>query len=155
MSVSEWGGDSEAGVPGADVIASGSAAVDPEQSATASGHDDSGDLSGPREWVMVEALAALLEPEAFDPDIAAAPEWRERTKDTALAYAAKVITSGYRLVSEDDTTVDRVAAAIWHSDVLRFADLPPTGWEHVQGRERRDYLRIAAAAVRALREAGE
>ena len=44
MSVSEWSGDSEARVPGADVDATAPAAVDPERSANTSGHDDSGDL---------------------------------------------------------------------------------------------------------------
>jgi predicted HAD superfamily Cof-like phosphohydrolase len=60
--------------------------------------------SGSSSWAAVEALATLLEPEAFDPDVPAADEWRERAKDTALGYAAKTITAGYRRVVEDDTT---------------------------------------------------
>ena len=78
----------------------------PNPSATEGGRAVSGDLSGPSALAMVRALAALLEPEAFDPDIAASPEWREPTQACALNHAAKVITSGYRLVSEDDTTVE-------------------------------------------------
>lgn len=105
---------------------------------------------------MIDALAALLEPEAFDPDVKAAPEWRERAKDTALAYAAKVISVGYRRVVEDEATVERVAS------VLATVD----GWRVVDGQLQPDsdytldravpvfgtYTRRARAVVRALRE---
>lgn len=86
--------------PGAETA--GAAANEPEGSAS------------PMDEVL--ALATLLEPEAFDPDVPAAPEWRERAKDTALGYAAKAITSGYRRVVVDDTTVERVAIALCDFD---------------------------------------
>lgn len=60
----------------------------------------SGDHSGPSPRSAIQALAALLEPDAFNPGVKASPAWRERAKGDALAYAAKAITSGYRLVSE-------------------------------------------------------
>lgn len=132
----------------------------PNPSATEGGRAVSGDLSGPSELAMVRALAALLEPEAFAPDIAASPEWREPTQAVALNHAAKVITSGYRLVSEDDTTVDRVAAELADVDGYLW---PEEGEEEAAaqaGLSRTianvDYYRDRArAAIRALREAGE
>jgi hypothetical protein len=52
-------------------------------------------------WAEVEALAAILEPEAFDLDQAADETWRKVTQNRALAHAAKVITSGYLKVEPD------------------------------------------------------
>lgn len=115
----------------------------PNPSATEGGRAVSGDLSGPSELAMVRALAALLEPEAFAPDIAASPEWREPTQAVALNHAAKVITSGYRLVSEDAATLDRVARAIAMTDA----------WLPLPEEIKNDLRRRARAAVRALREA--
>lgn len=157
VSVSEWGGDSGTRVPGADVDASGSAAGDPEQSATASGNDGSGDLSASPAWTAVQALATLLEPEAFDPNVKAAPEWRERAKGTALAYAAKVITSGYRLVSEDEATVELLAVAMHTAGCGcgMTLDEHQASMRHDFDEEDPAYADMARAAVRALREAGQ
>lgn len=74
------------------------------------------DLSGSAEWGRVEALAALLEPEAFDPDQPADEGWRERTKHVAIGHAAKVITEGYVRVVDDEETVE------WLAEVLAKAD---------------------------------
>lgn len=52
-------------------------------------------------WAQVEALAALLEPEAFDADQPADEGWRKRTQEVALGHAAKVLAAGWRRVTED------------------------------------------------------
>lgn len=88
-------------------------------------------------WEAIEALAAILEPEAFNPDQPADEGWREATKDTALVYAARVISSGYRRVVEDEDTVERVVRAI-------LAVNPAF--------RSRQAAVLARAAVRALRE---
>jgi len=90
-------------------------------------------------WASVEALAALLEPEAFDPEQLADEGWRERTQNTALGYAGLVIAASYRRVVEDDDTVDRVAEAM-----ASAVEWPYRNWEPLR--------RMARAAVRALRE---
>lgn len=53
-----------------------------------------GSASAPT-WREVEALAAILEPEAFDADQAADETWRKVTQNRALAHAAKVVAAGY------------------------------------------------------------
>ena len=196
MSVSEWGGDSGARVPGADVIASGSAPVDPERSASESGNDDSGDLRA-TEWqpgdpVHVEpprrqhCLNAGCGTTWVGADVAECPTCGGLVGQTAVsadpplcaldesndmeAFAAlpecvlcggtgKQIPEGFwgeEPVSEDDTTVDRVARALAEAD----------GWRVVDGQLQPDsdytldravpvfgtYTRRARAAVRALRE---
>lgn len=126
----------------------------PEHGQDPSGNAGSGDLSGPDGWQAVQALAALLQPEAFDPGQPASEEWRNRMQDEARGYAAKVITSGYRRVVVDVGTVDRVAAALATDDAI--------DWDYVQGSARSGskwarnevarFHSLARAAVRALRE---
>ena len=65
------------------------------------------------EWAMVEALAALMEPEAFNPDQPAEETWRHVTQQRALGHAASVIMHGWRRVVEDDDTIERLAQAMW------------------------------------------
>lgn len=102
----------------------------------------------------VLALAALLEPEAFDPDVPAAPEWRERAKDTALGYAAKAITSGYRRVVVDDTTVERVAQSIYSRKHRITVDGARQVWPSLGPHVKRALIDTATAAVRAVLEGG-
>jgi hypothetical protein len=101
----------------------------------------------------VEALAALLEPEAFDETQSADEVWRGVTQQRALSHAAKVLTSGYRRVLEDDDTIERLARAIHdghcgcgdyddHLDVVK----------HEFGVDECGYRDIARVVVRALRE---
>jgi hypothetical protein len=94
---------------------------------------------------QIERLAALLEPEAFDPDVPADEEWRERAQNTALGYAARAITAGYRRVVEDDTTVDRVAAAMFDTYNAWVT------WEQADEGDRDRFRDHARVAVRALR----
>lgn len=129
MSVSEWGGDSGARVPGADVDTSGSAVVDPERSATESGHDDSGQLRAEIAAVLDASLAAVC------------ATWKP---SLARRAAADLEAAGFRVVSEDDTTVDRVARAMWHA----FWDVAPEAGSNVLAK----WTPVARAAVRALRE---
>ena len=108
----------------------------------------------------VEALAALLEPEAFDPNQLAAPEWRARTQDVAIGHAAKVITSGYRRVVEDDDTIERLAEAARSREAVRFAENEKrrggnawlTPWSQLPENTREWYRLRVADVVRALRE---
>ena len=126
MTASDWGPDSPAQggpVPADAVVQGATNTPNPDPSAIPSGNDGSGDL----------------EPQAFDPLQPADPVWREVTRNVALGHAAKVITSGYRLVSDDEATVERVAAKIWGSGVL-------SGWSL----DMEHYRVMARAAVRAL-----
>lgn len=88
----------------ADSAASGPAGTRTEPSCSGSGQDDSGELRPSLYWRDVEALAAQLEPKAFDPNQPALIGWRKRTQAEALAHAAKVIELGWRRVSVDDDT---------------------------------------------------
>lgn len=102
----------------------------------------------------VEALAALLEPEAFNPDQLADEGWRARTQDTALGYAGLVIASGYRRVVEDDDTIERLAEVLAKADGW-FPWAQPVGVEQevAVGDDIKDGFRsMARAVVRALRE---
>jgi hypothetical protein len=99
-------------------------------------------------WASVEALAALLEPEAFDPEQLADEGWRERTQNTALGYAGLVIAAGYRRVVEDDDTIERVAR-ILHDRLCDRAD----GDEACEDYDDHRWWKAdARAVVRALRE---
>lgn len=118
----------------------------PNPSATEDGRAVSGDLSPETVAVLVD-LARALDPEACDPPAKtlpigdAAEVWRRQ--DTALLTARRVWEAGYRLVSEDDATVDRLAELL-------------TDWFEGRGRaEFWDAQDMARAAVRALREAGQ
>jgi hypothetical protein len=100
-------------------------------------------LSASSDWEWVEALAALLEPEAFNPDQPAGETWRHVTQQRALGHAATVIMAGYRRVTDDD--VERVARAMATKDGWQ--------WDGEYGAAGKpDYWRWAAEAVRALRE---
>jgi hypothetical protein len=95
----------------------------------------------------VEALAAILEPEAFDLDQLADEGWREATKQRAIAHAARVITSGWVRVVEDDDTIERLAEAMWFG--------PPEWSARIVQQEYAPTWRAKArAAVRALRDGG-
>lgn len=106
---------------------------------------ESGRKAPPEFWAAVEALAAQLEPEAFDPDQPALIGWRKRTQAEALAHAAKVIELGWRRVSVDDDTVERVARAMWFG---------PPAWDAriVQEEYAPIWRAKARAAVQALRD---
>lgn len=159
VSVSGSHPDSAVSVEPADsaapVGAPGLSGVQAHPGHSGSGNDGSGDLSGVDPLEQVERLAALLEPEAFDADVPAREEWRESAKARARFHASRAIFSGYRLVSEDEATVERVARAIW------VAAYPDTRGEVSAATERR-WAKAksetdlccdrARAAVRALRE---
>ena len=98
------------------------------------------------DWEAVRALAAILEPEAFDWEQPADDRWREGTQWVAIAHAAKVITEGYIRVSVDDTTVEQVAAAM--------ASNEGPAWPELHKDIRRVYRRLSRAAVQALRDGG-
>lgn len=98
------------------------------------------DLRASSPMDAVEALAAILEPEAFDPDQPADEGWREATKQRAIAHAARVITSGWVRVVEDDDTIGRLAA-----ELIRWVD-------GLGERARWTADDAARAVVRALRE---
>lgn len=69
----------------------------------------------------------------------------------ALDAADAVIEAGFRLVSDDEATVDRLAAVLW-------TRLNPRGraWsELLGGPSEVEFREHARAAVRALREAGQ
>jgi hypothetical protein len=123
----------------------------PDPSATEDGRAVSGDLSPETVAALVD-LARVLDPDACDPPAksmpigAAAEAWRRQ--DAALKTARQVWEAGYRLVSEDDTTVDRLAALLW-------SRLNPRGraWsELLGGPSEVEFREHARAAVRALRE---
>jgi hypothetical protein len=184
VSVSEWGGDSETRVPGADVDATAPAASDPEQSANESGNDGSGDLRAEEEWqpgdpVYVEkprrqhCLNAGCGTTWVGADVAECPECGGLVGAAAVgeplcaldesndmeAFAAlpecvlcggtgKQIPDGFWGVEAvDDTTVERVARAIWPG---------PPHWDDavVQSLYGEAYRATARAAVRALRNGG-
>lgn len=110
-------------------------------------------LSASSDWERVEALAALLEPEAFNPEQPADEGWRTRTRNTALGYAGLVIASGYRRVVEDDDTIERLAAALWDSDILQLPGVPDGDWERNARKGAKEHFRAQArAVVRALQE---
>lgn len=52
-------------------------------------------------WAEVEALAAILEPEAFDLGQSADEDWRKATQNKALTHAARAISTGYLKVEPD------------------------------------------------------
>lgn len=125
-------------------------------SATEGGAAVRNDLRGSAVWGQIKALAAILEPEAFDPDQPADPVWRQRTRDIAIGHAAKVLTVARDAKTltawpspDDDTAVRAVAEAL----------AGVGGWEirwPRDGEEPEDqlvrYLSLARAAVRAIRE---
>lgn len=105
MTVSDWRPDSPATIgrdatdspPSVAVAARTPVPADTEE------RDGGEALSGDLARVLVEA-------EGF-----------EQPAHVHYAQAAAVLAAGYRLVSEDDTTVERVARALWRSDI---ADVP-------------------------------
>jgi len=121
----------------------------PGETSTPSGNDGSGDLGASSTSRWIEALAAELEPEAFDDTVPAESGWREATRNQALGHAAKVFALGLRRVVEDDTTVRSVAEALAGVDGWTIA-WPAEGQQLEPMLVR--YLAQARAAVRALRE---
>lgn len=78
--------------------------------------------------------------------------WSIPTRPHAEAIADRILRAGYRLVSDDDVTVDRVARAM-------IANRLPAGcddldrmraWRRLSDREREGWRATARAAVRAL-----
>jgi hypothetical protein len=83
---------------------------DPSPSALDGVQAARGETRDSSSWAAVEALAALMEPEAFNPDQPADEVWRERTRNVALGHAATLIMcADYRRVVEDDDTIERLA----------------------------------------------
>lgn len=109
-----------------------------------SGNGGSGDLSPEAVAALVE-LARVIDPEVCDgpdrsvPVAEAAEVWRRQ--DAALLTAKRLWDAGYRLVVDDDTTVERVARALAES--LRWP------WT---ANDAKVLTAAARAAVRALRE---
>lgn len=127
--------------------------VDPDPDVLPPGNDGSGALS-PETVAALVALARVLDPDACDPPATSLPigeaaeVWRRQ--DAALLTARRVWEAGWRLVSEDDATVDRIVRALhdeWCGCEEGLAD-------HRDG-YRHNLDDAARAAVRALREAGE
>ncbi|MGB3443862.1 MAG: hypothetical protein WBA97_34425 [Actinophytocola sp.] len=130
----------------ASTVTQGATNAAPRHSETIpSGNDGSGDL-------RVEALklARLLDPVAFDdhavPKNVGQSFDRYSRQQTAMDHATIALIRGYRLVSDDEATVDRVAETLWREF-----------WREVPGYGiTKEFWRgPARAAVRALREAGQ
>jgi hypothetical protein len=64
-------------------------------------------------WEQIEALAALLEPEAFDPRQQASEVWRKVTQNRALAHAAAVLAAGYVRVEVAPWDDEQEAMDFW------------------------------------------
>jgi len=110
----------------------------------------SGDQGPSGAWAGIEALAVLLEPEAFDLDQPYNASRRAEAKSIALRHAAKVITSGWRRVVEDDTTVELLAIALAYAEgvILTPESLrEPWGKRSVWAAK---FESLARAAVRAV-----
>lgn len=125
------------------VVSGATNTPNPNRDATGGVQAVSDDLGAGRSWAAVEALAALLEPEAFDDSV----PWksdvtREEYRQRALAHAASAIMAGYRRVAVDDDTIDRLAGAIAAISAPTAGPVDP----------REYYRRAARAVVRALRE---
>lgn len=117
---------------------------------------EAGDLSDDAALV---ALATVIDPEAMavggNLPIAEAMGWMAR-QDRALLDAHAIHEAGYRLVSEDDTTVDRLAVVL-HSAGCGCGmslDDHQAAMRNDFGEEDPGFAEMARAAVRALREAG-
>lgn len=96
------------------------------------------------------AMARVMDPNAHDDTFPMHPDRRVERLDSALAHAIAAVDAGYRLVSEDDATVERVARVL-HDRLCDRAD----GDEACEDYDdHRWYKADARAAVRALREAG-
>lgn len=107
--------------------------------------------------VAEEAMAKVMDPNAHDDGFPMDPDRRVERLDAALAHAIAAVEAGFQLVSEDDTTVDRLAVAMHAAGCGCGMSLD----EH-QASMRNDfdeedpaYAVAARAAVRALREAGQ
>jgi hypothetical protein len=91
-------------------------------------------------------LAAVMDPAAFD-DMATIPTARRRERQLdALLFASSAISAGYRLVSDDEATVDRVAAAMFDAYNTWVT------WGQADEGDRERFRGHARAAVRALRD---
>lgn len=109
----------------------------------------------------VEALARILDPEAFAPS--AAPRevglelHRHDRRKTAVVAASRALAAGYRLVSDDPQSVERVARAMRDADALAHdtADMTLVPWRQLDGRNKRWYRAKARVAVAALRSGQE
>lgn len=97
-------------------------------------------------------LARVLDPVAYDPAVEAVTVgqlWdRQRRQAVAEAHATAAHTAGYRLLVEDDDTIDLLADLLW-------TRLNPRGrrWsELLGGASEAEFRDHARAVVRALRE---
>lgn len=149
----------EVAVPASTVAQGAANPPAPPESAIPSGNDGSGDLS-PETVAELVALARVIDPDACDPPAKALPiadvneVWRRQ--DTALLTARRVWGADYRLVSDDEATVDRVAAALWLVDVRTLPRTERADWGRNAPDDAKAHFRaMARAAVRALREAGQ
>lgn len=103
-----------------------------------------------------DALARDMDPAAWRALVDATDEqWKRQRSDqlVTVAYAEAAIRAGWRLVSEDDDTIDRVARAL-HADRCDCGDYDDhLNWvkDELDMNEMPD-VEAARAAVRALRE---
>ena len=103
------------------------------------------------------AMARVMDPNAHDDAFPMNPDRRVERLDSALAHAIAAVEAGFRLVSEDDATVDRVARAMHLAGCecgMSFDDHQVSMLNDF-GEEDEGYMVMARAAVRALREAGQ
>lgn len=137
----------------------------PSESGSESGNDGSGELRATHPLDRARALAAELEPEAFDGSNWASEETRRAHQDRAIYFAIKVIDAGWVRVSVDDTTVERVAESCRGREAVRFAareverggNARLTPWPELPEHTRdwyRERVRDVLAAVQALRDGG-
>jgi predicted HAD superfamily Cof-like phosphohydrolase len=110
-----------------------------------------GETSGSSSWAAVEALAALMEPDAFGEAKWANPDMREAYRQKALGHAATVITrSDYRRVVEDD---DAIAGMVREFHVA--FDLPINDATRTLNKLRADLIREEAAETAEAVESGD
>jgi hypothetical protein len=98
----------------------------------------------------VDRLARLLDPAAFDDSIervTVGDQWRRvEALRAARLHAEAALRAGYRRVVEDDTTVDRVAAALAAADSAAGTGLALTYEERWE---------MARQAIRGIRDGGQ
>lgn len=87
----------------------------PSASGSESGQDGSGDL---------RAEMAAVAHGAFDSSITNPAVWATSPYDQIELAVDALLAAGYRRVSEDDDTIERVAQAMWDEVQREFADIP-------------------------------
>lgn len=101
----------------------------------------------------IKTLARVLDPVAYDPRAVPAnigQGWDRKSRQmVAEVHATAAHAAGFRRVVEDDTTVERVARAIFS---VREAMIDPSEVDRVWAETETVFRAEARAAVRALRE---